>query len=219
MKKFKFLMLIFTLVLGVCYFSSCDSNSGDLGDEIIDSDSDQRMKIYNLAVESGYDGTYEEWLSSIKGDYIQLSVTDTHIVWKYSMDTVWTNLVELSKFTGQDGTPGKDGVDGVDGKTPEFRINDGYLEWKYTTDSSWKKLYEVEEKEEVEYCDVTISVINLGINKTIKVEKGELITDLSSVLPERYKFDYAYTYDTFTGRHYEWQERGKQEHRKCKGND
>jgi multiple sugar transport system substrate-binding protein len=107
---------------------------------------DQKEAIYKLALESGYTGTYEEWLESIKGDYIELSVTSTHIVWKYASESVWRNLIELSKLSGLQGAAGSngaDGKDGVDGKTPEFRVNAGYLEWKYTTDTNWTKLYEI----------------------------------------------------------------------------
>ena len=115
--------LFLLLFLGslVVTFSSCNKNK---------ETTDQKEIIYNLAVESGYTGTYEEWLESIKGDYIELSVTNTHIVWKYSNESAWRDLIELSKLSGED-------------KTVEFRVNEGYLEWKYTTDTVWTKLYEI----------------------------------------------------------------------------
>ena len=136
MKKYiKMIGLLFVFVFTIVGLTSCDQTSVN-----VSTNDDQRKNIYNLAVESGYTGTYEEWLESIKGDYIELSVTETHIVWKYANDTAWRSLIELSKLSGLAGTPGQNGEDG---KTPEFRVNDGYLEWKYTSDNTWIKLYEI----------------------------------------------------------------------------
>lgn len=36
-----------------------------------------------LTKENDYKGTYEEWLESIKGDTVVLSVIDDEIKWKY----------------------------------------------------------------------------------------------------------------------------------------
>ena len=155
MKKYiKFFIFLFTFVFVIGGLSSCDSlmkdpNTGttEPGNTNKPTETpDQKEAIYKLAVESGYTGTYEEWLESIKGDYIELSVTSTHIVWKYANESIWRNLIELSKLSGLQGAAGSngaDGKDGVDGKTPEFRVNAGYLEWKYTTDTEWIKLYEI----------------------------------------------------------------------------
>ena len=113
-------------------------------------------------------------------------------------------VIELSLLTGPAGADGTNGTNGVNGKTPEFRINEGYLEWKYTTDSKWTKLYEVDEKEEEEYCNVTVHIYNLNITKQFQIEKGEIITDLTSLLPENYSFDYCYAIDSLAGYSYQW---------------
>ena len=44
---------------------------------------DNKYKIYLLAQSSGFNGTYEEWLASIKGDSISLKVIDGKLKWKY----------------------------------------------------------------------------------------------------------------------------------------
>ena len=75
----KIFFLAFILMLSIVSFSSCGKENQ--GDKPQDTETtDQKETIYKLAVESGYTGTYEEWLESIKGDYIELSVTTTHIV-------------------------------------------------------------------------------------------------------------------------------------------
>ena len=163
-KTIKLFLLAFFFVGFVVTITSCGKNNNP-DDDITDKpteNEDQRKVIYNLAVESGYTGTYEQWLESIKGDYIQLSVTTTYIVWKYATETTWRNLVELSLLTGLQGPAGANGTngkDGVDGKTPEFRVNAGYLEWKYTTETTWKQLYKV----------TNDNSLNEGSTKTITV--------------------------------------------------
>ena len=51
---------------------------------VLNKDQDERYAIYKLAVESGYDGTYESWLESISGREIILQVNDNKIEWKYN---------------------------------------------------------------------------------------------------------------------------------------
>ena len=215
MKKIKHFILLTIFLFGMSFLTSCDSLLKDPSEESGGNnsiqDTDKREALYKLATESGYTGTYEEWLESIKGDFIELSVTETHIVWKYASESVWRNLVELSKFAGTNGTNGVDGTDGkngTDGKTPEFRVNEGYLEWKYTTDTEWIKLYEVEEKEEKEYYTVTL-ILNdyyngMTTEKSIQVEKGELITNIWEFIPEGYKIENVYFYDSVRNYHIDW---------------
>ena len=60
---------------------------------------DPRNQIYLSAVSAGYQGTYEEWLNSIKGDAIELKVADGYIQMKYKQETAWTNLLQLETLT------------------------------------------------------------------------------------------------------------------------
>ena len=147
--------LLFTMV----FMASCNEELPTTSTEEVETPSvDQREEIYKMAVSSGYTGTYEEWLASIKGEAIELSIEEDYLCWKYKSDTTWNKLISLAALKGsngtngapgqaglpgKDGAPGKDGNNGKDGKTPEFRINEGYLEWKYTTDTEWKQLYKL----------------------------------------------------------------------------
>ena len=68
MKKIvKYFSLVFAVVLlafSAVLFTGCgDKDAGNIN---VDLDAKQRA-IYNSAVASGYEGTYEEWLASIKG--------------------------------------------------------------------------------------------------------------------------------------------------------
>jgi hypothetical protein len=172
MRKFgKILFLTIVLLGSTSFFTSCNVKKEPI--------LDQKEMIYNLAVESGYTGTYEQWLSSIKGDSIELIVNETHIMWKYKEESSWKNLIELSKLSGN---PGKDGVDGVNGKTPEFRVNEGYLEWKYEEDTEWVQLYKAEimDKKEITVKFVTeyngLFADNSGIVEFVeaKMEEGAI---------------------------------------------
>src|SRR5574344_2333919 len=87
-------IFLFALVLTGCKNNTTTSTAKNTnttsGTELVD-DSEQ-YKIYKIASSSGYTGTYEEWLESIRGDSITLQVNDGYIEWKYSKDTTWTKL-------------------------------------------------------------------------------------------------------------------------------
>jgi hypothetical protein len=80
----------------------------------------QQEKIYQLAKASGYQGTYEQWLESIKGDQVVIAVVNNALQWRYTSDSQWTMLIDLSDLKGEDGhTPyiGKNGnwwINGTD---------------------------------------------------------------------------------------------------------
>ena len=98
--------LVFIMLFGIVLVSCGNENKDDA-----------RYAIYELAKESDYEGTYEEWLESIKGDKIVLSVIDDELKWKYSKDpdTSYKTLVKLSALKGKDGTNGTDGKNGTNG--------------------------------------------------------------------------------------------------------
>lgn len=89
MKSFKKLLVVFSM-LGLCITGCSNGQANKYKD-------DKRYEIYQLALADGYEGTYEQWLESIKGP------------------------------AGQDGKDGKDGKDGQDGHSPVITIgDDGY---------------------------------------------------------------------------------------------
>lgn len=47
---------------------------------------------------------------------IELSVNDTHILWKLQNEELWKELVALSTITGPQGAPGVNGKDGAKGE-------------------------------------------------------------------------------------------------------
>lgn len=74
-------------------------------------DTEARIReVYALAVESGFDGTYEEWLETIKGEKgldgreVELNVSDTHIQWRYKGEANWKNLIALNDLKGDSGS-------------------------------------------------------------------------------------------------------------------
>ena len=75
-----------------------------------DKKEDGSYAIYQLAKENNFEGTYEEWLESIKGDKVVLSVIGDELKWKYSKedDSSYKTLVKLSALKGADGKDGKD---------------------------------------------------------------------------------------------------------------
>ena len=70
-----------------------------------DNQTDKKYQIYLLAQNSGFTGTYEEWLESIKGDFVVIKVEDGKLKWKYSkeVDTSYRELIDFQQFKGEDG--------------------------------------------------------------------------------------------------------------------
>lgn len=79
-------------------------------------DTTEQYKIYLLAQNSGYTGTYEEWLESIREDRIVIKVEDNKIMWKYSQEENYTTLFDLSSIKGETGEQGPQGEKGDKGE-------------------------------------------------------------------------------------------------------
>lgn len=119
MNKFKKLLVAglvcTTAVAGGLCLTGCGNNETNAESEI--------HQIYDKAVSAGYEGTYEEWLASIKGEKgeegkkVEMRVSSTHIQWRYEGDTEWTNLVALSNLKGTKGDTGAQGAKGDKGDT------------------------------------------------------------------------------------------------------
>ncbi|MCK9310274.1 MAG: InlB B-repeat-containing protein [Candidatus Cloacimonetes bacterium] len=86
--------------------------------------------IYLLALNSGYDGTYEEWLASIRGEdgqsiELRLDEESGWMQWKYANedDNSWRNLIEIEALIGPQGPKGDTGSTGTNGITPHIGEN------------------------------------------------------------------------------------------------
>ena len=97
--------------------------------------------IYDLAIESeAFDGTYEEWLDSIRGPRgedgreVTLRVAENHIQWRYVGEAAWTNLIALDSLIGPQGERGDDGQEVL------IRVTDTHIQWKHTGDATWQDL-------------------------------------------------------------------------------
>ena len=57
--------------------------------------------VYELAKTTGFEGSFDEWVSGIKGTQgedgrsIELSTSFTHIVWKYTDEVEWKPLIKI----------------------------------------------------------------------------------------------------------------------------
>ena len=166
MKKFTGLILASLLLLSVC---SCNKKES--------KPDDARYAIYELAKANEYNGTYEEWLDSIKGDKIELKVINDELKWKYSeeADSAFKTLVSLSTLKG------KDGADGEDGKNAK----------------------EVKDISSIKVGDTTIFTFVFDDDTEIKaelVEKESTMLDVSSIDKEinaykAFKFSSTSNYD------------------------
>lgn len=138
MKKLKQLLLVLLGVLSLALITACDktNENPDVTDKNqTETDETHQQKIYKLAVGSGYTGTYEEWLASIRGDKIELKVESGNIVWKYTQETSWSKLVALNELVDPTGKSGK---------AVELSVNSTHILWKYAGDTEWNNLIALE---------------------------------------------------------------------------
>ena len=136
MKKAKlFLGLLMTagaLSLTGCDLFNSSNTSSDVTKETENHENDEKYKIFLLAKQSGFDGTYEEWLDSIKGDFVQMRVSNTDLEWKYSKDTNWTKLITLTDL-----------VTAKEAKEIEISTSATHITWRYVGENGWKNLVEI----------------------------------------------------------------------------
>ncbi|MDD4077916.1 MAG: hypothetical protein PHT03_08090, partial [Bacilli bacterium] len=130
MKKYFYLFIIIFLF---CFFGcDCFRKESEL--------TRQQKEIYQLAVDVGFKGTFDEWLETVKGEQglpgadgknVELIIQEGYIKWRNEGDTVWYNLIPLESLMGEAGSDGKDVT---------FRVSDGYIQWQYVGDDDWKNL-------------------------------------------------------------------------------
>jgi hypothetical protein len=81
------------------------------------------------------------------GREIELSVSATHIRWRYVGDASWINLIALSQLQGppgQNGNNGQDGDEGQDGREVELGTSATHIQWRYVGES-WNDLIAISE--------------------------------------------------------------------------
>ena len=121
-------LFIFTFIIAGCgktnsseFINPTSTSSFQDSQTSENPNTDFKYQIFLLAQQSGYEGTYEEWIASIRGAdgtnglngrEVMLTVKDGMIVWKYSDedDTAWRILISLNELAGVDG---KDGIDEI----------------------------------------------------------------------------------------------------------
>ena len=121
MKKALFVILVIILCL---FFVSCSHEQVEEPDET-------QYQIYQLALSSGFDGTYEEWLESIKGENgkpIELIVENGILCWRYIGEIAYTPLFDLNDLIGDKGDQGEKGEQGVSITKVEKTSSDGLVD-------------------------------------------------------------------------------------------
>ena len=117
MKKISLLLLIFIVIFAV---GGCVLTDKSENDNLNIDENDKKYQIYLLANQSGYNGSYSEWLKSISGDEVELSVVNNNICWKYKSSSQWSKLISLEELIGEKGDKGDAG------HTPVLTIEDGF---------------------------------------------------------------------------------------------
>ena len=203
MKRKTKLVLSMLCALGITTLSSCMVSTGPF---------DDLNAIYEMAKKEGFEGTYEEWLDSLKGDKGQpgekgepgkdgrsvVSIKKTSTKDNIDTYTITYSDGETSIFTvtnGQDGTPGKDGIDGepgTDGHTPKIEIgtNGNWIIDDKDTGIKAEALH-TNDKFKVTY-HLNGGSLPAGIQESFEVGWGDTI-DLPLVTKRGYEFTGWYT--------------------------
>lgn len=98
MKKNKHLILIAILILFLSFTTvSCKKKNNDIT-------KDEQYKIYTLAKDSGYPGTYEEWLETIKGiDGTSIEKVEINTLGELIITLSTGEVINLGRVKGTDG--------------------------------------------------------------------------------------------------------------------
>ena len=154
------IIVTLSIIFSSIFLFACANNTNNANTPII---TDKQYEIYEAARESGYTGTYEEWLDSIRGDEIELSTNATHIVWRYVGESKWKELIKIESLQGSNGKSAYEiavelgykgskeewlnsliGNDGADGREIELSTNATHIVWRYVGESKWKELIKIE---------------------------------------------------------------------------
>lgn len=119
-KKIAYFILTIAITMVISVFATVKYMESHYVDQ-----SNRTYQIFVQAQESGYDGTYMDWLASIAGQDaspIELRVSGEYIQWKYASedDTSWRDLLSVTSLMG---LPGDNGLDGLPGITPHVGDN------------------------------------------------------------------------------------------------
>ncbi len=94
-------------------------------------------------------GTFDKWIIGtatfkiIVRDLdlsVEFQTSETHIQWKYTGETTWTNLIALADLKGAAGETGATGAAGADGKEVVFQKSATHIQWKYEGETTWNDL-------------------------------------------------------------------------------
>lgn len=85
------------------------------------------------------------------GREVEFFKSSTHIQWRYTGTSTWTDLIAISDLKGDKGDKGDDGddgapgPDGADGKEIQIQKTATHIQWRYSGDAAWSNLIALEE--------------------------------------------------------------------------
>ena len=109
MRKITYLLFYLIILFGIFGCSSLNNNEND-----------ERYHIYQLAKESGYNGSFDEWLNQISGkngSNIELVIEDNVLYWHYVDDNEMFLIYDFTSISISKGERGEKGPQGLKGET------------------------------------------------------------------------------------------------------
>lgn len=170
MNKFKKLLVAglvcTTAVAGGLCLTGCGNNETDAESEI--------HQIYDKAVAAGYEGTYEEWLASIKGE---------------KGDKGDTGAQGIQGEKGDTGAQGIQGIPGKDGKQVEFQVNETHIQWRYEGDTEWTDLVALSELKGDKGEDLTVKKVTVKLKSNLPIYFQDYSSDVEQSIQRAWLYD------------------------------
>ena len=182
MKKRLFLLILAFFVL---FMSGCDLLNGtnNSTEEPVDS----LYEVYKLAAANGYEGSYEDWIESIRGENgksIELVVDNNYLCYRYAGESILVPIYDLNNLKGEKGdtgAQGEKGDKGDKGDTGDAGKGISKIEKVNSTDTAdiYRITFTDETYYEFEVPKVSTSTASQNFNVTFKV--GEEVYRIEQV--------------------------------------
>ena len=170
MKKYHILMLLIVLCLCIigCNKEEENNNNDNINQEpTIETEFEkQTSDIYRLAQKSGYTGTYEQWLETIKG-------------------TPGKSAYELAVELGYKGTIQEwlEMLKGQDGKNVELSVNGEFIVWRNEDTNTWNNLISLNSLKGQDGRDIELSTTTTHVVwRYVGEEKWNNLLELSTII-------------------------------------
>lgn len=108
------------------------------------------------------------------GRSAEFQVSATHIQWRLTGDTTWSNLIALDLLKGAAGSAG------MDGKVTEFQVSASHIQWRYLGETTWTNLIALDQFKGAPGATGAAGVDGISVVSASINQQGHLILTMSN---------------------------------------